>query len=378
MANNILPGEHDWMDQMGGMNPGMGFPSPPPARGPSIMDRIGGMLGGGVGMEGMDEQTRKLIQRQALLAMGAQLMQGGGWSPNKTTFGQAMGPAIMAGMQTQQQGADQSLQALLLRSQIKKNERTKVGGTTPSAVSEYEYAKANGFKGSFEEWKRVASAQPQAPAGIQEYEYFNKLSPEQQKQFLSLQRSPVVPQVVTINGVPTLVDRTNGSTNALSSLSSETDSARQLKEAEAAGKAAGDITGARTAKAPTALATYQTGMESLKKAMDQTNTGPLAGRIPALTANQQVAEGAEATMAPVLKQLFRDSGEGTFTDADQALLMKMVPTRTDHPEARKAKIEMIDGIVRAKLGIQGTQSATSPVDVGQSTTINGVKVRRVK
>jgi hypothetical protein len=65
-------------------------------------------------------------------------------------------------------------------------------------------------------------------------------------------------------------------------------------------------------------------------------------------------------MAPILKQLFRDSGEGTFTDSDQALLMKMVPTRKDHPEARKAKLEMIDSIVQAKLGI-GVQGVQSPV-----------------
>lgn len=348
-----MPGEHDWMYRMGGINPGMGFPSPPPARGPGIMDRIGGMFGGGAGgLLGEDE--KKAAQRQAMMAMAAQLMQAGGTSDRRVGFGEALGSGMMAGQQAQQNAEQQALQAMLLKSQIKKNEQGK-SGTTPSAVAEYEYAKANGFKGTFEEWKRVASAQPQAPAGIQEYEYFNKLSPEQQKQFLSLQRSPVVPQVVTVNGVPTLVDRTNGSTNPLSSLSSETDSARRLKEAEAAGKAAGDITGARTAKAPTALATYQSGMESLKQAMEQTETGPLAGRIPALTANQQVAEGAEATMAPVLKQLFRDSGEGTFTDADQALLMKMVPTRKDHPEARKAKIEMIDGIVKAKLGISGQE-----------------------
>lgn len=125
----------------------------------------------------------------------------------------------------------------------------------------------------------------------------------------------------------------------------------QKARVESAGRAEGEITGTRTAKGPTAYKTYQAGVKSLEDAMSGTSTGPVMGRLPALTANQQIAEGAEATMAPVLKQLFRDSGEGTFTDADQALLMKMVPGRTDHPEARKAKLEMIDGIVRAKLGI---------------------------
>lgn len=132
--------------------------------------------------------------------------------------------------------------------------------------------------------------------------------------------------------------------------------AGQKARVDAAGRAEGDITGTRTGKAPTAYKTYQAGVKSLEDAMSGTTTGPVMGRLPALTASQQIAEGAEATMAPVLKQLFRDSGEGTFTDADQALLMKMVPGRTDHPEARKAKLEMIDGIVRAKLGIAGEQA----------------------
>jgi hypothetical protein len=159
--------------------------------------------------------------------------------------------------------------------------------------------------------------------------------------------------------------------------------AGQKSRVEAAGRAEGEITGTRSAKAPTAYATYQAGVKSLEKAMSATSTGPVAGRIPAMTAKQQVAEGAEATMAPVLKELFRSAGEGTFTDSDQALLMKMVPTRKDHEEARKAKIEMIDEIVRAKLGIgSGSEPAasetSSPVEVGQTTTINGVKVKRVR
>jgi hypothetical protein len=55
-------------------------------------------------------------------------------------------------------------------------------------------------------------------------------------------------------------------------------------------------------------------------------------------------------MAPVLKQLFRAAGEGVFTDKDQELLIQMIPTRETNPEARKAMLDNIDAIVRAKLG----------------------------
>lgn len=99
-----------------------------------------------------------------------------------------------------------------------------------------------------------------------------------------------------------------------------------------------------------ALAVYDAGIKSLAEKMGLTTTGPAVGIFPAVTANAQAAEGAVAIMAPILKQLFRVSGEGVFTDRDQQLLLDMVPTRKDHPEARTAKLEMIDAVVRAKLG----------------------------
>lgn len=96
---------------------------------------------------------------------------------------------------------------------------------------------------------------------------------------------------------------------------------------------------------------YDNSMGNLARAMAGTETGPFVGFIPAVTSNQQIAEGAVAVMAPVLKQMFRSAGEGIFTDKDQELLMKMVPTRKDSPEARVAKIKAIDEVVRSKLGM---------------------------
>jgi hypothetical protein len=102
-----------------------------------------------------------------------------------------------------------------------------------------------------------------------------------------------------------------------------------------------------------AYATYQAGMTGLVKGLGGTNTGPIAGRMPAVTASQQIADGAVAAMAPVLKGLFRSAGEGTFTDKDQEMLLAMMPTRRDEPEARAAKLANVDAIVRAKLGLGG-------------------------
>ena len=97
---------------------------------------------------------------------------------------------------------------------------------------------------------------------------------------------------------------------------------------------------------------YSTARDGLVSGLEGATTNPVIGRFPAVTAKQQVAEGGVAAMAPVLKQLFRVSGEGVFTDKDQQLLLDMVPKRTDLPEARSEKIANIDRIVQAKLGVK--------------------------
>lgn len=94
---------------------------------------------------------------------------------------------------------------------------------------------------------------------------------------------------------------------------------------------------------------YQSAMAGLVEGLEGTTTGAIAGRLPAITANQQIAEGAVAAIAPILKATFRTAGEGTFTDKDQELLLAMVPTRKDVPEARAAKINNINAIISAKL-----------------------------
>jgi hypothetical protein len=119
------------------------------------------------------------------------------------------------------------------------------------------------------------------------------------------------------------------------------------------------------------LNTYIEARNGLLTGLAGTETGAIAGRITPFTAAQQTAEGGVAAMAPVLKQLFRSAGEGVFTDRDQALLLDMVPTRKDEPEARKAKIENIDRIVAAKLGMQVPAFQATPA--GSPKPAGGIK-----
>lgn len=143
------------------------------------------------------------------------------------------------------------------------------------------------------------------------------------------------------------------------------DAARQKKEAElGAERTDSQIAAGR------AFTVYQTASRELRQKMSQTTTNPVAGRIPALTAAAQIAEGSRAQMAPILKQLFRSSGEGVFTDKDQALLMDMLPDRGDHPETVTAKMDAIDALVAAKLsGVAAPAASTPAPSRGGNSTI---------
>lgn len=156
-----------------------------------------------------------------------------------------------------------------------------------------------------------------------------------------------------------------------------------VKDAVAGATARAEIAKTNRSNAK-AMEVYEVAMSGLNDALGGTYTGPIVGLVPAMTANQQIATGAVAAMAPVLKQLFRSAGEGTFTDSDQRLLLDMVPTRKDLPEARASKIRNIDAIVRAKLSAQEESPKEPRPTSGQGGRarskqfqINGVTVKRI-
>lgn len=318
----------------------------------------------------LDDETRKLADQQAQMAFAAQLLDAGGWSDQRTSLGQAIGRGMGAAQQSRQGSVDQALQAALLKKQMESSQAKQspfgsvdVSKFTPDSVRTFETS------GKYSDLVPVVKEAD----GLGDYQP-GDYTPQSWAKFLKSKDPSVLERYITPRQEysPSFqsVTRTlpDGSTQYGTF---DTRSGKKIwdgeivppgkkSETDAAGRERGKITGAREGKADVAYSTFKTGIAGLEDAMSKTETGPIAGRFPAFTAAQQTAEGAEAAMAPVLKQLFRDSGEGTFTDADQAMLMKMLPTRTDHPEARKAKISLIDSIVREKLAISDEGAADSP------------------
>lgn len=153
----------------------MGFGSPPPPAQPSIYDKLmGGLLGQPQSYGGLlSPEDQKAAQQRALLAMGAQVMAAGGPSQTRTSFGQALGPALMAGQQAQQQAGQDMLQAMLLKTKLQQaGQKTQkpiavIDPTTgkPKLVTQKEAL-------GMEPYSAVQRAE--APAVIQEYNLYSK------------------------------------------------------------------------------------------------------------------------------------------------------------------------------------------------------------
>lgn len=96
---------------------------------------------------------------------------------------------------------------------------------------------------------------------------------------------------------------------------------------------------------------FKTALTSVIDAFGKTETGWFAGKLPAVTTGQQNLDIAVSQIFPTLKQLFREKGEGTFTDADQKAIIDLIPGRGTNQEAAVSAFKQIDAIVRQKLGM---------------------------
>lgn len=112
--------------------------------------------------------------------------------------------------------------------------------TTPNSVREFQFAKQNGFEGSFKDWV-VAGGQSSRPSSVQEWEFFSKLPDEQKRVYLEMKRNPNM-QVKDIGQVPTVVapSHLGTQTTALSSLPQETAAASAIEGAKKSGQIEGE------------------------------------------------------------------------------------------------------------------------------------------
>jgi hypothetical protein len=276
------------------------------------------------------------------------------------SFGGAIGHAGLQAQQMGQQREDDAFKRQYMQAQMQQMQRkqnTPFGAIDPDQFTSESLAEFQ-TSGNYGVLKRRGGLSGIGNFNPGDYTpaSFAKFMKSQDANDLIRYVTPSQPSVQVVNGAPTVVtpDRTGATPPKqapLSTQESEIEAAARLAREKASASAVGAIEGDRSVRNPRAYETFKTGMANIESTLANTVTGPVLGRSPAFTAEQQTAEGAQAIMAPVLKTLFRESGEGTFTKDDQAVLMAMLPTRKDLPEARAAKISMVDAIVKAKLGM---------------------------
>ena len=78
-------------------------------------------------------------------------------------------------------------------------------------------------------------------------------------------------------------------------------------------------------------------------------TGSLQGNLPAASQSSRMFETTQKQMLPLLKDVFRKPGEGTFTEGDQRLLTELLPNRTMNAEEFDVAIRRLDAVVAMKV-----------------------------
>jgi len=217
----------------------------------------------------------------------------------------------------------------------------------------------------------------QLPASLQEMAWLN--NPQRTAEELDMYwRNKRAEQIVASGGGGQLSVSPSGQQTVVvapeDAAAAAAAAAAAVKTAEGTAAADAEAKAKRT-KATQIYNPFSTQLVSLRDAFQGTATGPLAGRITALTTNAQKAEAAANIMEPIIKGVVRDAGEGTFTEGDRAQITDMMPKRTDHPEVVIYKMQLLDNFVRGKLGVPSDMPSplSPPGPVG-----GGFKVRSVK
>ena len=92
----------------------------------ALMDFLGGNFFGQTGYgDLMDEEQKKRMQQQALMSMGAQLLQSSGPSRTRTNLGQSLGQAYLTGQQAYNQAGQNALTQMLTKQKIDEYKRDR-------------------------------------------------------------------------------------------------------------------------------------------------------------------------------------------------------------------------------------------------------------
>lgn len=298
----------------------MGFRDPAAAKTPSWRERLmTGILGPGQNYGGLlSAEDQRSAQQQGLLALGAQLMAAGGPSSQPTSFGQALAPAIQAGQQAQRGYGTDMLQGMLLKTKLQKAGQVN----QPSDVKSYEYAKSNGYAGTFADWKRIAAAQATTPAEIQSWEMFKGLPPEEQQKWIDFKRNSQPYQVVDVGGGKQLLNKSQGTLSGVTTAEQEAAGAAQVAGATTGARATSEATTAAKLDLPRLEQNTQQALETIQQLKKHPGLPYITGAYslaPVVPGTQQA--GADALAKQIQGKTFLEAfstlrGGGSITETE--------------------------------------------------------------
>jgi hypothetical protein len=279
------------------------------------------------------------------------LLANSGASPQKRGLGEIFGTSMLQANQMKQGREDDAFKRQYMQAQMEALQGR--GQSQPSSVQEYEYAKQNGFKGTFEEWNTKAG-QTSRPSSVQEWEFYNALPQEQKQLYLEMKRNPNF-TVKDVGGAVTGIGTLPGGgvqTTQLSTPQQEVAFAASKKGAESQAGAIGAGLGGNVAD----INTKASDAKSMQAAMDMADglidksTGSYGGSIyDALAGGVGVStEGAKAGASLQVAQAsllsFVPKMSGPQSDADRETYIAAVGRIADTKvprDTRKAALQTV-------------------------------------
>ena len=381
---SLMPGEHDWMQQAGVpfIPPAAQTPQAPPSN-PYWMGNA-------------SQAARKIFGNQDL-AMA--LLANSGYSPVKRSLGEIVGTSMLQAQGMQQQRAQQAADLQFREAQIRNLDESN--SQAPNSVREYEFAKAQGFTGSFQDWI-VAGGHSSRPSAVQEWEHYAKLMEDDKKNgtnnaqlYLEMKRNPNF-VVKDVNQVPTSIHQSVAggvSATPLSTLPATAAAAGTVKQAEAAGgelgKAQGGIAGGIQKKGSDAQnvlgmlneadklidestgSLVGTGVDTVARSVGKSTAGDKAG------ARLKVIQAALMTSMPRMEGPQSDRDVDLYRQAAASLGDTTIPRETRKAALQTVRDLQIKYAERAKQPLTIFPNGTTDSD-GWTTLPGGIRVREKK
>jgi hypothetical protein len=211
---------------------------------------------------------------------------------------------------------------------------------------------------------------------------------EYQRVTMALEKAGIKPGSKEYERAMRILAKIEAPAGSFLSLDPENLAYRKLMEALGTGRGKTQAEEEAQAKTNEMLrSTWNKSLDYLGQKLTNTTTGFFSGFLPAITESQQLADQSVSMMMPLLKDMFRQAGEGVFTDKDQEVLEALIPTRGMSPGAIAEALEQVDRLVQSKLRdprksieqiIAENEADAAPAVPSGQTGLPNVKLKSVK